>query len=214
MTKASSEVAVCIGTGPSLTPEDIHACRERGWALYGVNLVYRFVPDLEGLYAINLAFWNAYWNKGLKDHSADFYTANPDVAANYPVYLFEERDADGLSDRQGVIHHGHGSGYSLLNVALLSGYRKLVLLGYDLSYAPDYDGWRRYPGSSPRHFFGEYDGRCQHWPKTGIENGEWKAMMKRYETVAEQGLVEVINCSPGTALRCFPRMRVEDVPWR
>jgi len=64
----------------------------------------------------------------------------------------------------------------------------------------------------PRHFFegGEYPSELQHWPRTGPD-GELTGLIKEMETIKpEHYRVEIINCSPGSAMTCFPMGNIED----
>jgi hypothetical protein len=80
------------------------------------------------------------------------------------------------------------------------GAERIVLLGYDLKYAPDYDGKSREIGSTPRHYFGEYPGSMAHWPSVQVKDGVHVELVEFYRSVKEQGLVELINATPGSAL--------------
>ncbi len=204
-----TETIVCIGTGPSLTEEQIQTAREKGFRLFGCNNVFQIVPDLELLYGCNLGWWELYAAQA-SSHAAEKWTSNHEAADRYGLNWIEEANAPGLSEDPELIHHGHGSGYSLVNMALHKGAERILLLGYDLRYAPDYNGARRIIGSRPRHFFGEYPSAIQHWPKVRVTNGVHDELVEQYRTVADQGLVEVINCTPGSALDAFPVSDIAD----
>jgi hypothetical protein len=201
----------CIATGPSLTLEQISQARRKGFTLVGCNNVWQIVPDLAVLYACNLQWWQHYWSLELAEHPAAKWTTNREAATSYGINWIAERNAPGLSAAPGVVHHGHGSGFTLLNLAYLLGAERIVLLGYDLTYASDYDGRARQAGSTPRHYFGEYPAELQHWPSVKVQQGRHVELIGLYESVAAQGLVEIINATPGSALDCFPRMSIADV---
>lgn len=205
---------VCIGTGPSLSLSQIDAVREKGFSLFGCNLVYRLVSDLELLYGCNYEFWEYYWSRGLRDYSAEKWTTNHEAAQVFGLNWIAERNAPGLSLDAGVIHHGHGSGYSLVSMAWRERPDRIVLLGYDCKYAPDYDAHSGFPGSTPRHFFegGEYPASMQHWPSVQVKNGVHVELVDLYRSIAAQNLpCEFINCTPDSAIDCFPRMDISEV---
>lgn len=199
---------MCIGTGPSLTPQQIECARGKGFALTGCNNTWEMIPDLRVLYACNEGWWTHYWSDALAAHPCEKWTTNAAAAKRYGVNWIAERDGRGLSDGP-HIHHGHGSGYSLLNLVYLMGARRVVLLGYDMKYAPDYDGRRRDVGSKPRHYFGEYPESLLHWPKAQVHAGVHVGLVQRYREVAEQGRIEILNATPGSALDCFPRVSID-----
>jgi hypothetical protein len=93
------------------------------------------------------------------------------------------------------------------------GAAKIVLLGYDLTYAADYEGRTHHIGSSPRHYWagGEYPDALQHWPSVKVHGGVHEELLGLYQSVADQHLVEIVNATgPASALNCFPRMWIDD----
>lgn len=201
----------CIATGPSLKLEQVEAARAKGFTLFGCNNVWEDVPDLSLHYACNEGWWVYYWSEKLAKHPAEKWTTNKVAAAKFGINLIAEVDREGLSRDPTYVHHGHGSGYTLLNLAFLMGAVRIVLCGYDCKFAPDYNGQNMRPGSSPRHYFGEYPSALQHWPYFSIKGGIHVEMVKLYESVARQNAVEIVNCTPGSAIECFPKARIEDV---
>jgi len=187
----------CIGTGPSLTLEQVQVAREKGFRLFGCNNVYQVVADLEVLYGCNQHWWQTYWNDPehpLKDHQASKWTTSLPAAQEFQINWIGERWGEGLCTDENVIHHGHGSGYSLLGVAHKLGASEICLIGYDMAYPRGYDGHRQIPGGK-RHFFGEYPQSIQHWPKR-----PWVDLLPLYKAINDQGLVKVTSCTPGSAL--------------
>lgn len=163
------------------------------------------------LWATNWQWWEHYWSPALQAYPAEKWTVSQQAADRYGINWIAEKNEPGLSDDPSVIHHGHGSGFSMLNLAYLMGASRIVLIGYDLKYAPDYNGESREIGSAPRHYFGEYPKELQHWPYRQVRQGVHIELLSLYGAVAKQGLVEIINCSPDSALKCFPIMPISDV---
>lgn len=204
-----SRTVCLIATGPSLTLEQIDCAREKGFVLFGCNNVWECVPDLAVLYACNAAWWTFYWSDRLAAYPAQKWTTSREAAQKFKLSWIAERDRFGLSSDANRIHHGHGSGYSMLNLAYLMGAARIVLLGYDLKYAPDYSGEDKRAGSLPRHYFGEYPSGLLHWPKVSVKDGVHVGLIKYYERVAEQNLIEIVNCTPRSALTCFPMKDID-----
>jgi hypothetical protein len=207
----SGRTVVCIGTGPSLTMAQVETARRKGFVLTGCNNVALDVPDLAVLYGCNYEWWVAYWEI-VKDHPAQKWSSNKEASERFGVNWIAEKDASGLSSDPRVIHHGHGSGYSLLNLVYLMGADRIVLLGYDQKYDPAYHGRDRIIGPTPRHYFGEYPPQLQHWPSVHVKHGVHVDLVRRYGEIAIAGPVEIINCTPGSAIECFPMMEIADVP--
>jgi hypothetical protein len=200
---------VCCGTGPSITPHQVEVARRRGWALFVCNDAICLAPDAALLHACNWQWWDARWAE-VKDLPCEKWTTRKESAEKYGIHWIAEVNRPGLSNDPALLHHGHSSGYQLLGMAYRAGATRIVLLGYDMSFAPDYDGAAHQIGSSPRHFFGEYEPELQHWPRVQVRNGVHIELFELYRSVADQGAVEIINCSGGV-LDCFPRMDINDV---
>lgn len=199
-----------IGTGPSLTLTQIEAARRKSFALAGCNNTWQIVPDLAVLYACNLAWWRHYWSLELAAHPAEKWTTNREAADRYGLHWIAEANRPGLSCDPALVHHGHGSGFTLLNLAYLMGAARIVLVGYDLRYPAGYDGRARIAGGD-RHYFGEYPEPLQHWPSVKVQGGVHVELLDLYRSVADQGLVEILNATPGSALDCFPRVDIDAV---
>lgn len=157
------------------------------------------------LFATNHEWWDHYWGRedGPRSHHCEKWTNSQGAATKYGLNFIDSRNKRGLSQKPDRIHHGHSSGFCLLNLAYLMGAERIVLLGYDMRYASDYGGKPEYVGSTPRHYFGEYPSPLQHWPKVQVKQGVHIELVSFYEAVAKQELVEIINCTPGSAVTCF-----------
>ena len=204
-----SDTIVCIGTGPSLTQLQVEAAKRKGFRLFGCNNTWK-LTQLELLYACNKQWWDYYWTD-VKSYDAEKWTTNQEAAAAYGINWIKEKNALGLSTKPDCVHHGHGSGYTLVNLAYLKGAKRILLLGYNMKYAPDYDGANKRIGSTPRHYFGEYPKEMQHWPKVKVRDGVHLELLSLYRTIAEQNLVEIINCTPDSALDCFPKSDIHAI---
>ena len=199
----------CIGTGPSLTPLQIEIARRKGFTLFGCNNVHQIVPDLAVLFATNSQWWDHYWQRddGPRLHPCEKWTNSDEAAHKYRLNFIRGIDRRGLSRKADRLHHGHSSGFCLLNLAYLMGAERVVLLGYDLKYAADYSGRDRKVGSSPRHYFGEYPSALLHWPKMSVKDGVHVELVKQYESA--RGFVDIVNCTPDSAIDCFPRADID-----
>lgn len=196
----------CIGTGPSLTLDQIEIARSKGFRLFGANRTFEIVPDLEVMYAVNHAFWDLYYDRAML-HSCEKWTTSLPAARQYGLNWIGERWGSGLCEEPKVIYHGHGSGYSLIGMAHKLGATRIILIGYDMKFGRGYDGKSRQAGETPRHYFGEYEPQLQHWPKQPFTD-----LLPLYREIHDQGLVEIINCTPGSALEgLIPTASIGDV---
>ena len=199
----------CLGTGPSFIPQQVESARRKGFVLYACNDAFRLAPDAALLHACNFQWWDVRWPE-VKDLPARKTTIFEETASRYGIEYVPGRWFDGLSEAP-VVSYGHSAGYQLLNLAYHAKPDRIVLLGYDMRFAGDYDGKARRVGSSPRHFFGEYPAELQHWPSVKVKDGVHVELLDLYRSVAKQGLVEIVNCTPNSALDCFPVADIADV---
>jgi hypothetical protein len=201
----------CIATGPSVTPQQVDVARRKGFTLFACNDAFRLAPDCALVHGCNYQWW-ARRHEAVRDLPAEKWTTNAQAAAEFGLNWIAEKlnDGSGLSHDPSFLYHGHGSGFQLLGMAWRARPERIVLLGYDMAFAPDYDGRSRNPGSSPRHFFGEYEPELQHWPSKMVEHGRHIELLRFYQHVADQSPCEIINCSGGV-MDCFPRMPIDAV---
>lgn len=212
-----TKTAVVLATGPSLTPEILVAARhgqEQGrWSVFGMNHVWRSFPTLDGFLACNPEYYDSQWDKGLKKLTAEKWTWDTKTAEKYGIRFIRGRWSDGFSRDPSFIHYGHSSGFQLPQIAYHAGFRRLLLCGYDMRFAADYDGKNQRIGSSPRHYFGEYeDKQLNHWPSVKVKDGVFIELIDQFEKVKRLNPdVQIINCSPGSAMQCFPFSDLRDL---
>jgi hypothetical protein len=192
-------LAVVIATGPSITPETFELLEryvQPRVALFGMNNVYEDIA-LDVHVACDPSWWRTY-GKAAKDSGrcGISYTWDWDSHLAFPhTEYVEGRWGPGLSVDPTYIHYGHSSSYQCLNLAVLYGAARILLVGFDMKYPP----------GQPRHYFqalsavgGEYPEHLRKWSK-------FDGLLKQYDTIrGQQGLPPIINCTPGSAMTTFP----------
>jgi hypothetical protein len=212
----SPRTAVVLATGPSLTGEVLEVARkgqEQGkWAVFGMNHVWRDFPTLDVFLACNKEYYETQWDKGLKDHRAEKWHWDLSTCIRFGLNFIQGKWKDGFSKDPSCIHYGHSSGFQVPQLAYHGGFRRLLLCGYDMRYAPDYDGKNQRIGCAPRHYFGEYEEpQLNHWPSVKVKDGVHVELIEQFEKVKRINTdVEIINCSPGSAMTCFPMSTLDE----
>lgn len=183
-----ASTVVCLGSGPSLTQEDVDACRGRAKVIAIKNTV-TMAPWADVLYGAGYdANGQTWWRRegpgltftGLR------YTLDPQAKA-WASVLKLGPDLGLSSDRAALALGGH-SGYQAINLAVHLGARTVVLLGYDIQ-----------PAHGRDHYFGAHPHR---------QSPPYELFLQRFPTIVEplRALgVEVVNASRATALELFPR---------
>lgn len=187
-----ASTVVCVATGPSLTPEDVDACRGRARVIV-VNDAYRLASWADVLYACDARWWR--WHEGAPAFGGlKVGLAVPGFRYPPDVQLMQPTGDEGVETQPTGLRTGHHSGYQAVNLAVHFGARRIVLLGYDLRFGP----------GGAHHFFGAHP------------NGVAPALdrfLPPYTTLvaplAQLG-VEILNATRCTALTVVPRVPLEE----
>lgn len=170
-----------LATGASLTQDQVDAVR--GLPVIAINDAFRLAPWAAMLYAADTQWWrvnaqDALQFQGLKvtAHESCEFKA---------VQLLRRTGTEGFDEDPRCLRTGGNSGYQALHVALHAGAARILLLGYDMG--------------GP-HFFGRHRA-----PLRNTDPATFVTWMARFRALAGRG-AEVVNCTPGSALSCFPRM--------
>ncbi len=214
----SGETAIIAGTGLSLTPESIAYCNEARKAgkarIFAANRAHELF-DCDVLAAINSAFYPLWWDS-IKDKHCDKWTTSlgtsripaVDLTEKYPeVQYIDARLKAGLSKDPSYVHYHHTTGAMLINIAYLYGCTRLILIGFDMRYQGKVNDTKY---NKPRRYLGEDAITQKHWMKTDAK-GDWHNVIPGFKTInpADYG-IEIINCTPDSALRCFPMMNLDE----
>ena len=190
---------IVAATGPSLMPAVAAQCV--GQHIVAVNDAYRLFlfPAADVLYACDPDWWEMHQGcsgfMGEKWSSHDPLNNNDKmaVAGRYGLRLVGGRDGEGFSLDPKAIHYGSNSGFQAINLALLFGARRILLVGFDMH------------SRSGRHFFGDH-------PEPLSNYMRFETLVPTFRRAA--ALLppdrQIINCTPGSALDCFPFMDLEE----
>ena len=168
--------------------------------LFGCNnSIFDF--DLDVHHACNYQ-WHDFYAKKIMDYPCDKWTTRPEVPNKFPwIRYIEERWEPGLSTDKAYICAHHGTGPQLVNLALRYGCTRMLLVGWDM----------RHKGK--RHYFGdgEYPEPLQHFTCNLGPDGELIGLIKEMETIKPEDYgIEIVNCTPNSAMKCFPFGELKD----
>ena len=190
LTRQGWESCIVAATGPSLTDEIAHRCR--GHRVIAVNDAWRFLPFADVLYACDERFWDV---KGCGDfagerwssHGTEKHNNKLECAKRHGLKLVQGRDDVGFSFMPGVIHYGSNSGFQAVNLALQFGAKLVRLVGFDMR-----------PNG---HCFGS---QIPEFPTPSEQ--DFRVFRASFASAARKlpKDIQIINCTPGSALECFP----------
>ena len=216
--KYDGETVVILATGPSLNEEQMnyvsHSRAQGGCRVLTINNSYQLAPWADIHVACNDNWWDYYWKNDevLRNMKADKWTRYKHQADEFGISYIDSVDKVGLSKDQSVVHINKGSGPLAINIAVLYGFKKIILLGHDMKYAKDYDGKKKKTGSTPRHYFGEYPKEMQHWPsvKIGLSKpGTIDGLIEAYDgMVKDLDDIDIVNCTPDSHLPTFRKSKL------
>lgn len=206
---------VCVGSGLSLTREDVKYCLDRADVCV-VNDNWRMAPWATWLYAADHRWWistpvgHSQTNEQL---SRDIFagqrvTCDPGTAEMFGLRYVPHEPGMGLGLAPAV--RGTLSGIEAINFVVNEGATQIILLGYDMG------------AGGLGHWFGDHPETVTVQTPCGpmierMNNGsvesyadacnELAAMARDIEKLG----IEVVNCTRRTALSCFRRSNLEDV---
>lgn len=199
---------VVIASGASLTAEQCDAVRLWRFAsgaplrrVIAVNTSYQRALWADVLYACDEPWWSLYDSKVKSGEwtwfPCDCWTLDERAVRAYPhrrLHHIRSMPSPGLGRQPGVIHQGANGGYQAVNLATQAGARRVVLLGFDMK-GEHWHGSHPQPLTNPRPYLFEL------WIKN---------FARMAQDLGPAG-IEVVNCTPGSALTCFPQLPLNEV---
>lgn len=179
-----AEVAI-LASGPSMNRADADAVRHL--PRIAINLTARLAPDAL-LYGSDSPFWAAYpdlmelpGEKVCVEQRVGMY---PNVPPG--VKVLRNLGLEGLSNGGGI-YVGDNSGYAAINLAAAAGAKRILLLGMDMTGGHWHGPHKTLGNPTPGQF------------------EKWRRRMDRLAVWLMEAGIEVINCSPVSAIECFKR---------
>lgn len=196
---------VCLASGPSVTRADVDYCRGKV-PVIAVNDGCRWAPWADVLYSSDQR-WMEYYH-GHRVEPADRAVAEIvttfagrkfgcqplKAPKHWNVSVLLNTGERGIETDPCGVRTGRNSGYSAMNVARHLGAKRIVLVGYDMR------------NGKTRHFFGEHPSRLRSSTDPGTFIPFYQSLVK---PLAQLG-IEVVNCTPKSALRMFPSMSLAE----
>jgi hypothetical protein len=190
MKREGWSTVVCCASGRSFSEAQaaliIEARRRDACRVVVISDNYLRVPNADAIYSADGSWWKEHLDR-VRHCSGELWTQDHAASVKYGLRWVEFVIGDKpLAADDARISGGRNSGLQAMMLARQFGARKIILVGYDM------DG--------PQKWFGLHNGL--------LANGDSTTFIKHFENIAPalcaEG-TEVINCSPGSRLECFPR---------
>lgn len=179
------QTVAILASGPSMSSAVAEKCRR--FKTIAINNTFRLAPWADMLYAADALWWTV--TKDWKDFHGMRVTCD-DTA--FPELLqLRHTGPTGFDPDPSCLKTGSNSGYQAIHVAVHAGAKRILLNGYDMRGG---------------HWHGRHVA-----PLRDHGEGIYVRWLKAFETLkpALHG-VEVINCTPGSALKTFPMMSLDE----
>lgn len=183
--------AVLIAGGWSLTTAQVNTAK-KAWVegrckVFGVNNAYEIAPWIDGLYAADDRFWDLHIEAIRDTNIPLLFSQSIESSKKYGLWNTPGKGRSphgpGISTDPSYIRFGFNSGFQMFNIAVLMGFTKICLIGYDYCYEPE---------TGKKHWFGDHE----HQELNRV--ADLRSWATCYRSTVDQlaGLgVEVVQCS-------------------
>ena len=210
--------AVCIASGPSLTLAQVNQVRDwrqrDGCRVITINDSYRLAPWADAVYFADVRWWEHHRDRpefrgfpGRKitiENGAGRFATGASVLRNLSL---QGGTMGRLSTDPTGIFTGQNSGYQAINVAILYGCKRIVLLGYDMRMREmpvEVEG--RMVPRPQSHWFGDHP-----WPTDPQSYVYFRQEFAKMAPTAILNGIEIVNATPGSHLEHFPMVTLDEV---
>jgi hypothetical protein len=190
------DVAI-IASGPSVKKADVELLKGR-LTVFAIKKNVELAPFAEAVYGCDYAWWASV--NGLPDFSGAKFAYADRACDRYglrKIKIPEPLSDSILTEEVGVVGAGGNSGFQALNLAVQFGARRVLLLGFDCQ---DRSGVHWYGRNMAQGMGNPSEGNFRRWRA---------AFLTAAPTLTGLG-VEVINASPISDVKAFPRWSVAD----
>ncbi len=181
--------AVVVASGPSLADEQTTLIEHSVVFTIAVNNSYAKLQHPDVVYACDYLWWKLNHMKAKQNiPRRQLWTQDRAAAEQFQLSHIQWEGKDGLGKR-GLRVNGN-SGAGAINLAYHFGARRILLVGMDMKPGPN--GEKHWHPDHPKPLV------------QGQQFEEWRKKMGVLAADLKTEGVTVVNCTPGSALTCFP----------
>lgn len=174
-----------------MTPAVAASVRQSGACSVVTNNTFQLAPWADMLIANDTAWWIRHSQTALA--FAGLKVTAHDSVPFRQVLSLRNSGKEGFDPDPAAVRTGGNSGYTAIHVAAHAAAARILLCGFDMR---------------PGHWHGDHP--------QGLRNAEahtYRNWVRRFATLAaslQQRGIEVLNCTPRSALQCFPMANLEE----
>ncbi len=199
----AGKTAVILAGGPSLSLTQIHhvarARLDGRCKAIAVNDAIFVAWWADWLHGCDIKWWQWHRESAVKFPGIKT-TLTESVPAAWAHLLGNASHGDehrgGYMDQPDVVHAGGNGGFQAIQCAMKAGATRILLLGFDMKRS----------ASNAGHWFGEHP--------DSMPSDYAATMLPWFDSLLEparQRGIEIINCTPDSAIQCFPKARIQDI---
>lgn len=193
------QTCVIVAGGPSAGSQDYRLVWSSSARVIAINNAHQLVPWADILFACDRAWWQHYGPEldfaGLRITTDERHDEIDPSLGVERINMLRHRE-DVVLGKGACVGWGGNSGFQALNLALLLGVRRIVLVGYDMTTAQ---------GS---HWHGRHGGGLPNPTEANV--GRWRRAVDGAADAARDLDVEVLNASSGSALRRYRKVSLAE----
>jgi len=190
--------AVIVAGGPSLSDEQLRHVEFRQefkhCHVIAVNNTFERAPFANACYFGDFTAIKHYFPK-LRHMHTEWVTADGAAAERFKMTRLKPTDVTGLCRQR--VHMNGNSGAQAISVAACWGASRILLLGFDMKLGPN----------GEKHHFGDHPSNLVQ----AMLFDEWIGKLAIVASDAKALGIEIINCTPESALPHFPMADIREV---
>lgn len=189
----AGRTVVLAASGPSFDLERVEFAKANDTPILAVNST-GLACRCDVLYASDYAWWqntSTAQRHKLDARGTELWTCSSLAARQFDLLHIPSKELRGLSTDPSYLHSGHHSGFQALNIAFHAGAKRILLTGYDMRHV-----------QGAIHWHGDHPSNLRN-PRDALLRMMAQAYGHARKQLDARG-VEVINCTPGSAIDAFP----------
>jgi hypothetical protein len=188
---------VILASGPSLTTDDIEYVKASDAKVITVNTTFRAAPWADYHYSNDEDWYATYLEEMLAECEGRLICGYPESFSSTVETIPYDRSLSDICFDGRRLCWGGNSGFAAINLAVMMGADRIILLGYD-------HGWTQ--GVSHHH--GDHPDHLQH-RMPGFHR--WTAFHEKAAVTLKKRGIQIYNCTPTTDLHAYAERSLREV---
>lgn len=191
----AGDTALVLASGPSLREFIRTGTIPEGVRTVAVNSSIFAAPAADVVFGVDFMWWKVNHRHVTRESRAQQWTTDRSAAERFGLNFVRAVHESGLHPTR-VATNGN-SGAAAISFAALAGAKRILLLGFDM----------RLGDNGERHWHPDHPAPCTQ----AQPFADWLYKFDAIAAEAGRQGIEIVNCTPDSALTTFPMMSLEEV---